>query len=330
MANPEHLARLADGVSAWNAWRRVARSERVDLSNAVLHETRTYWESRELVQFDLEGINLKGANLDRSVIRGGNLRRADLSGATLRYAILRRADLTGANLRAAQLNGANFTLANLRDANLTDAVFWETVLARSNLQAAIGLAIAKHGGPSVIDHRTIQKSGGLPREFLRGLGLPDHLIQYYQRHETVNRFADCFISYSSKDNAFAERLYEDLQSHGVRCWFAPRDLPVGAKTRQALTDAIRSNERLIVVLSEHSIDSQWVENEVETAFEEERTRQAVVLLPVRIDDRVMTSSTAWASDIRATRNIGNFVCWETDASLYRREINRLLTALKDA
>jgi hypothetical protein len=45
-------------------------------------------------------------------------------------------------------------------------------------------------------------------------------IQYYS----------CFISYSSKDDAFAKRLHADLQNTGVRCWFAPHDLPIGAKT----------------------------------------------------------------------------------------------------
>ena len=330
MANPEHLARLSEGVSAWNAWRRANPSERADLSQAVLHETRIPWEPKQLIELDLEGVNLRKANLDRAIIRGGNLRRADLSGATLRYANLRRADLSGANLRAAHLNGANLTLATLRDANLVDALFWETVVSRTDLRDAVGLDSTKHGGPSIIDHRTIEKSGILPKEFLRGIGLPDYLIRHYRKSADAPKYADCFISYASADNEFAERLYSDLQSHGVRCWFAPKDLPIGVKTRQALTDAIRSNERLIVVLSERSIDSPWVEKEVETAFEEERFRHAVVLLPVRIDERVMTSSTAWAADIRATRNIGNFTPWRTDDSAYRDELARLLHALKDA
>jgi hypothetical protein len=34
----------------------------------------------------------------------------------------------------------------------------------------------------------------------------------------------CFISYSAKDQEFAERLHADLQNKGVRCWFAPHDL----------------------------------------------------------------------------------------------------------
>src|SRR5215207_600034 len=39
-------------------------------------------------------------------------------------------------------------------------------------------------------------------------------------------FYSCFISYSSKDQDFAERLHVDLQNNGVRCWFAPEDLKI--------------------------------------------------------------------------------------------------------
>ncbi len=329
MANPEQLARIADGVSAWNAWRRANPSERIDLSRAVLHQTKVPWEPGELIQLDLEGINLRGANLDYAVVKGGNLRRADLSSSTLRRADLRRADMSGANLRAANLAGTNLTLATLRDGNVTEALFWETVLARTDLRDVAGLAAAKHGGPSALDHRTIQRSGLLPEAFLRGVGLSDALIRLFVgRAGGGGGYADCFISHASADQIFVEKLYADLQQRGVRCWYAPKDLPIGAKTRQALDDAIRSNERLIVVLSRESIGSAWVEKEVETAFEEERLRKSVILLPVRIDESVMRSTTAWASDIRNTRNIGDFSQWHADQHAYRDSLERLLSALR--
>jgi hypothetical protein len=40
----------------------------------------------------------------------------------------------------------------------------------------------------------------------------------------------CFISYSTKDQEFAERLHADLQNKGVRCWFAPHDLRMVTKS----------------------------------------------------------------------------------------------------
>ena len=43
-----------------------------------------------------------------------------------------------------------------------------------------------------------------------------------------------FISYSSSDNDFAHRLYDDLQGRDVRCWFAPEDMKIGDRTRQRI------------------------------------------------------------------------------------------------
>src|SRR5579885_1002223 len=45
------------------------------------------------------------------------------------------------------------------------------------------------------------------------------------------RHHSCFISYSSKDDALAQRLYADLKAHGVDCWFAPHDMKIGARIR---------------------------------------------------------------------------------------------------
>jgi hypothetical protein len=34
----------------------------------------------------------------------------------------------------------------------------------------------------------------------------------------------CFISYSTKDQEFADWPHADLQNNAVRCWFAPHDI----------------------------------------------------------------------------------------------------------
>jgi hypothetical protein len=327
MADLEQLEILKRGPSEWNTWRRSNPRASIDLSDVVLHETNVPWREGELVQLNLEAVDLRQANLERTILKGANLRRADLSGAKLRYANLRKADLSGAILRGALLNCTNLTLAILCGADLTSALFWETVIARTDLSGAVGLQDSRHGGPSIIDHRTVRRSGNLPIEFLRGIGLPDNLIDQ-MKASPRSSCSDCFISYSSSDQLFAERLYQDLQSAGVRCWYAPKDLRVGARTRQSLDDAIRSTERLIVILSSKSIESTWVEKEVETAFEEERRRNSDILLPVRIDDAVMDCKAAWASDIRITRNIGDFREWPVNLTAYREALRRLLEALK--
>jgi len=137
----------------------------------------------------------------------------------------------------------------------------------------------------------------------------------------------CFISYSSKDNVFAERLHADLEKAGVRCWFAPHDLPIGAKIRPAIDKAIRENSRVILILSANSISSSWVEKEVETAFEREGATGTTILVPVRLDTAIMEAREGWAADIRRQRNIGDFTAWQ-DAPSYASALARLLESLR--
>jgi TIR domain len=82
----------------------------------------------------------------------------------------------------------------------------------------------------------------------------------------------CFIMYSAKDQEFAERLHADLQNNGERCWFAPHDMPIGGKIRDKIDVAIRLRDKLLLILSEHSIKSNWVEDEIEQASLRRRTR----------------------------------------------------------
>jgi hypothetical protein len=125
----------------------------------------------------------------------------------------------------------------------------------------------------------------------------------------------------------AQRLHNDLQSNGVRCWFAPHDLPIGERIRVGVDNAIRFNDKLLLILSENSVASDWVEHEVEAAMEKEREQGQLVLFPVRIDQSVMEVPSGWAAHIRRTRNIGDFRGWKNHDT-YREVFQRLLRDLK--
>src|SRR5215472_6380618 len=88
--------------------------------------------------------------------------------------------------------------------------------------------------------QTLQKSRRLLLPFLRGAGLPDRFIEYLPSLlEQAIQYYSCFISYSSKDQDFADRIHADLQSKGVRCWFAPHDMPIGGRILDEIDIAVR-------------------------------------------------------------------------------------------
>jgi hypothetical protein len=185
-----------------------------------------------------------------------------------------------------------------------------------------------HRGPSTIGIDTIYRSNGrIPEVFLRGAGVPDTFITFARSlvgHSI--EFYSCFISHSSKDKEFAERLHADLQSKGVRCWYAPENLKIGDKFRSRIDESIRDSDKLLLILSQHSITSPWVEDEVEAALECERRENRLVLFPVRLDDAIMQTEVAWAAHLRQKRHIGGFSEWQQHPS-YRKAFDRLLRDL---
>jgi len=254
---------------------------------------------------------------------GANLSGADLIVTDLSGAFLWNADLSGAFLWNADLISTSLTGADLSRANIREAVFGDT-----DLTDVRGLETCHHTAPSILDHRTLARSGPLPLAFLRACGLPDALIDYLP--SLLNQpfqFYSCFINYASKDRAFAERLHADLQNKGVRCWFAPEDLKIGDRLRPRIDETIRLYDKLLLVLSKTSVASQWVEQEVETALARERQESTTILFPVQIDDTVMTLATGWPALIRHTRNIGDLRRWKTHG-VYQKAFDRLLRDLK--
>jgi uncharacterized protein YjbI with pentapeptide repeats len=108
MANPELIARLNEGVEAWNA-SRVGPPTATDLSRAD-------FSGRNLSGAGLRYVDLSDANL-----RGANLRAVDLTGANLSGASLREANLQGTNFSGTNLSGASLREANLEGADLGGA-----------------------------------------------------------------------------------------------------------------------------------------------------------------------------------------------------------------
>lgn len=347
-ANQKHVEMLEQGVEAWNQWRREKENYYLfpdlgltDLSGKDLRGFNLGFA--DLTEANLRGSNLGGAYLGQAFLDGADLSEACLIGtnlggaqlvnarlnkARLNLARLIEANLQGADLSSSILVGTIFSQASLEGANLQNAELGDTTMGNTNLSGAKGLNACIHKGPSIIDTGTLAKSGIMPVSFLRGCGVPDAFINYLPSLiNTPVHFYSCFISYSSRDGAFANRLYADLQDSGVRCWFAPEDLRIGDKTRVQIDESIRVYDKLLIILSEHSVESQWVEKEVESALEKERSQKRIVLFPIRLDDTVMNIAGGWPADIRRTRKIGDFKKWK-DYDSYQKAFDRLIRDLQ--
>jgi hypothetical protein len=228
------------------------------------------------------------------------------------------ADLTFAHLTEADLNFSDFT----------EAYLGSTVFGDNDLSTVNGLETLHHLGPSTIGIDTIYKSkGNIPDGFLRGCGVPDDLIIYMR--SLVGKAIDyysCFISYSSQDDDFAQRLYADLQAENVRCWKFDENAKWGEAVWGEIDTAIRHYDKLVVICSEHSLQSQPVIREIERALQKEDREHKNVLFPIRIDDYLLD---AWEHPRKAdvvSKVAGDFRTWR-DPAAYSLAFPRFLDAL---
>jgi uncharacterized protein YjbI with pentapeptide repeats len=111
MQIPESNAKLKEGVAAWNAWHR----------EKLLTLPRHGKQCINLHPADLSGMDLRGANFERTSFFSANLQGANLSGANFREADLRAADFSGANFSNTSLEAARCAMANFTGANFTGA-----------------------------------------------------------------------------------------------------------------------------------------------------------------------------------------------------------------
>jgi len=287
---------------------------------------------------NLQGANMTGSNLRGTKLNLANLSKANISRADISFSELNRANLFGADLsgsdlsnsvlKGANLIGANLTGANLNGADLNNAVIGATLFGNVDLRNVKGLESLLHLGPSTVGIDTIYRSNGrIPVQFLRNAGLPRHLIDYIEMFvDRNNKHYSCLISYSVKNKQFAHKLYEDLQAHGVRCWLVNEKLKRRDKNHTMMDAAVNLHDKLILILSEDSVDEVWVENEYNQAVEKEMRSGKTVLVPVTLDDAVESAEQPWAIKLRRSRYAADFSLWQ-DSDAYQEVLGYLLEEL---
>lgn len=90
---------------------------------------------------------------------------------------------------------------------------------------------------------------------------------------------DAFISHSSKDKTVADAATAVLESHGIRCWIAPRDITPGEDWSEAIINGIAGSRVLVLLFSAHANESQQIKREVERAV-----NRAIPIIPMRLED----------------------------------------------
>ena len=181
---------------------------------------------------------------------------------------------------------ANLNGTNLEDTNFRSAQCGWTVFANLDLSTVEDLDYVIHRGPNTIGIDTLYKSQNkIPESFLLGCGIPQILIDYLPSLTgKAITFYSCFISYSHRDEEFTKRLHSRLREANLRVWYAPEDIQGGKKLREQIYTAIEYHDKLLLVLSDHSIYSDWVMTEIRRTRKLEKENKQTQTIPYPPDD----------------------------------------------
>jgi TolB-like protein/tetratricopeptide (TPR) repeat protein len=116
---------------------------------------------------------------------------------------------------------------------------------------------------------------------------------------------DVFISYASQDAAVGNSVVEALESQGIRCWIAPRDVTPGEFYADAIVRALDEARALVLVLSQHAAISHHILREVERASSKRHPvislRIDRAALPAGLEYFLNTSQWLDASEVEPSR-----------------------------
>jgi uncharacterized protein YjbI with pentapeptide repeats len=235
LANPEHLAKLQEGVEAWNQWEKehpelLPLGRRLAQLRKGVDEWNQWKKEHSAITLDFSGADLSGAylceanfegadftgarlrktHLGKAQLRGANLKGADLSGAFLSSAMLYDANLSSANLSDAQLDGADLREVLLVEANLSNAFLAQADLQRSILRQA-NLCSANLCGANLMET-------DLNRADLSGANLERALLINTNMEASI--LTGCYVHGIS---AWDIKLENAVQSNLV---ITPRDQPI--------------------------------------------------------------------------------------------------------
>lgn len=352
MANPDAVQAAKHGTDALRRWYDNSSDEHLDLSGADLRGVDLRW-------YNFAGANLEGVRFDEALLTGAyfgpatfrqvapyvehsdipvrlvdtSFKDATLLAATFNYPVI-----GGSRFDGAYLGMATFRHADFAGVSFAGARFLNTLFASCDFASVKNLEAVEHLGPSHVDFGTLSLSRSLSPRFLRQIGIAP---------ESSTRIADllsavapqvahsCFLSHSSLDKAFCDRLYSRLIDENVSVWYAPEEMRAGELISKQLLQAVQRQDKVLIVLSENSLRSNWVRNELRWALKREEQSETQVLFPVSLVP--FSRLQAWelidpdtgldvAARIRSYY-LPDFSSWQ-DESAFESAFCRLLRALR--
>jgi hypothetical protein len=136
------------------------------------------------------------------------------------------------------------------------------------------------------------------------------------------------------DSVFANRLYNALQSAGIRAWLDEKVMRPGDDIYEEVQKGIQLWDKLVLCASEASLTSWWVDSEIDRIFQKERELfkkrkvKVLALIPLMLDDFMLSSrwQSGKAQEVKS-RLAADFRGWESETK-FEQSVKQLISALR--
>lgn len=92
-----------------------------------------------------------------------------------------------------------------------------------------------------------------------------------------------FLSHNSADKEFVRKLALDLECHGLRVWLDEAEMKIGDSLIEKIREGIDSVNYIAVILSPNSVESKWVQKEIDVAMTLEINGKEIKVLPLMLE-----------------------------------------------
>jgi hypothetical protein len=143
-----------------------------------------------------------------------------------------------------------------------------------------------------------------------------------RRRPAAAHHPDVFISHSSRDRVFVEKIVAVLRRHGIACWYAPTNILGAQQWQDEIGRALRRCNWFLLVLSKNALKSKWVKRELAYALEDDRYNDrilSIVKTPGKYFDLSWTLSSSQRIDFTGDFDLGCASLLRVWGAVYRPE-----------
>lgn len=128
-----------------------------------------------------------------------------------------------------------------------------------------------------------------------------------------------FLSHTSTDKPFVRKLAADLRNYGHTVWIDEAEINIGDSLIGKIREGLDSVDFVAAVLSKASIESEWVNKELDIASNREIKEKRVIVLPLVIENVKLPG-------FLEGKLYGDF----SDETKYKEKLDLLLRSLGDS